>query len=437
MSPQQNRIKARNIALSALSHDEGGVGKIDENLEQAFERSRVPVKERALARELTRGTIQRKLTLDSVVSRLAKKKISRIHPILLNIIRLALYQIIFLDRIPDYAAVDEAVKQARKKLGRHAAGFANALLRRFLDSGKEVVLPPGDEQFAGHISIKHSHPQWLIERWIESFGEEMTEKICEANNFRSPMFIRVNRNKVSLEKLLEGLETEGIEAVVVDEELGAIRVDVHGPVTGTDAFKLGWFYIQDLTAMRTAKFASPVKGEKILDVCASPGGKCTHIAELTENSAIVFAMDRSLAKIGRVMQNVARLAAVSIVPVVGDAANVSSIFKQESFDRVIVDAPCSNTGVLRRRAEARWRLHPEDFAYYHEMQLRFLVECAPLVKKGGVMVYSTCSIDPEENQGVGEAFLEKRSDFRLEDQQAFLPSESGGDGGFMTKLSRR
>ena len=436
MSHQKNRRKARDIALSALSDQKSGVGNIDENLEQAFERFRVPVKERALAQELSRGTIQRKLTLDSVLSRLAKKNINRIHPVLLNIMRLALYQIIFLDRIPDYAAVDEAVKQARKRLGRHAAGFANALLRRFLDSGKELVLPPRSGRLSSHISVKHSHPRWLVERWIEAFGEEKTEHICAVNNLRPPLFIRVNRNKVSLGELLDKLETEQIESAVVDQELGAIRVDAHGAITRTDAFKRGWFYIQDLTAMRTAKFVSPAKGERILDVCAAPGGKCTHVAELTENAAIVISMDRSLAKIGRVMQNVARLATVSIVPVVGDAANVSSLFKEESFDRVIVDAPCSNTGVLRRRVEARWRLRPEDFAYYHNLQLQFLVECAPLVKKGGVLVYSTCSIDPEENQGVGESFLEKRPDFRLEDQLAVLPSESGGDGGFMARFSR-
>jgi len=434
MSLENRPSNARDIALAALTETERTNSNLDNILDRLFRRPSISSREKALAHELACGVVRREMTLDAVISGLARKNISRLHPVLLHILRLALYQIIYLDRIPDYAAVDEAVKQARGKLNRSAAGFANALLRRFVESGKQIPLPSRAEQPARFISIKHSHPAWLVERWIDLFGEEKTERICENNNSRPPLVVRVNRNKTTLAGLLSALEQEQIDAVVLDEDLGAIQFGSPGKITGIEAFKLGLFYVQDLTAMRVAKFASPAENELILDACAAPGGKCTHIAELTGNRTTVVALDRSPEKMQQVMQNVARLAAASIVPIVGDAGGLSRIFKEQSFDRIVLDAPCSNSGVFRRRVEARRRLKPGDFAHYHGLQLWFLLECAPLVKRGGRLVYSTCSIDPEENEQVVEDFLGRDPDFWLEEQQTYLPSENSADGGFMARM---
>lgn len=429
--------KARDITLTALTTVTRTGQNVDDILHELFDRFQVSPAEKPLAYEITCGVIRRKITLDAVISRLSRIKFKRLQPAMVNVLRIGLYQLLYLEGVPDYAAVNETVKQARKKLNPGAAGFVNALLRKFISSGKNVEYPSRAENASEYISIKHSHPRWLVEKWLKTFGEEKTEQLCRINNLPPAVFIRANQLKISPQELVKQLSRERVGAEIIDQNLGALRLDLEGKISELDTFRRGYFYVQDLTAMQVAPFSSPVEGKPLLDVCAAPGGKSTHAAELMNNTGIVISIDKNMNKIDRLLQNISRLAAVSITPVVADASRLSHLFKNKTFDRAILDAPCSNTGVFRRRIEARWRLKPEDFVHYHQLQLRFLLECAPLLKKNGILVYSTCSIDSEENEQVVEEFLNCRTDYNLLEQKSFFPSEHSGDGGFMARLKHK
>lgn len=389
-----------------------------------------------MATEIACGVIRRKLTLDSTISRLSKTAFSQLHPLLIQILRIGLYQLIYLDKVPDYAAVNEAVDQARRRLHRGAADFVNALLRKFIASDKSLQYPSPSEDFAGYLSIRCSHPRWLARRWIDQFGREKTEAIFSANNSPPPIFIRTNRLKVSASELMSQLTLEGITAQVVEDESGALQVKSPGKISDLMAFKLGYFYVQDLTPMRAALLLAPSAGERILDLCSAPGGKAAHAAELMGNRGLIVAVDKNRGKLRRVEQNIARLAVTIIQPVAADALRISNLFKPQSFDRILIDAPCSNSGVFRRRVEARWRLKPEDFSYYHRLQLRFLLESGPLLRKKGTLIYSTCSIDPEENEDVLEDFIRRKPEYKVSLQKTFYPSPNNGDGGYMARLQK-
>lgn len=407
---------------------------IEDVLHEHFDRFRIPPLEKSLTQELAFGVVRRKLTLDTIVSHFSNKDIEKIQPVLLNILRVGLYQLIYLDKVPDYAAINEAVKLAKKYVNPGAGGFVNALLRKIIAAGKTIEYPSREEDSHEYLSIKFSHPKWLAERWTGFFGGEKTEEIFSINNVPPPVYIRVNQTKISAHDLLRELENELVKSEIINKDIGALILHSPGNISELETFRLGYFYVQDLTAMQAALFLAPKKGERILDACAAPGGKSTHLAELTGNDATIVGVDQNLSKISLIVQNAARLQTPCVQPVVGDAAKLGGLFKQECFDRIILDAPCSNTGVFRRRVEARWRLKPEDFSYYQQMQLNFLTECAPLLKKGGTLVYCTCSIDPEENQQVVEKFLELKTGWELVDQKSFFPSEDQGDGGYMARL---
>ena len=196
------------------------------------------------------------------------------------------------------------------------------------------------------------------------------------------------------------LAQEGLTAQIADEKLGALRLESAAKIASLAAFRCGYFYVQDLTAMRAAPFLAPCAGERILDLCSVPGGKSTHAAELMENRGLIVAVDKKHDRLLRLEENIARLGTPIIQPVTADASRISTLFRPRSFDRIAADVPCSNTGVLRRRVEARWRLRPRDFDHYHRLQLGFLLESAPLLRENGILLYITCSIDPQENQQV-------------------------------------
>lgn len=429
--------KARDIALEVISAVEKDKHTADELLSDIFDRYQVPADEKSLASEIARGVIRRKLTLDSIIGRLSQTEFTKLHPLLIQILRVGLYQLTYLDRVPDYAAVNEAVGQARRRLHRGAANFCNALLRKFIASGKNIEFPEPAEDFAGYLSLRYSHPRWLAQRWIDYFGPEKTEAIFSANNSPPPIFIRTNRLKISPSGLMNQLVQEGITAQFCDEELGTLRLESPGKIASLAAFRLGYFYVQDLTAMRAAPLLSPCAGERILDLCSAPGGKATHAAELMENRGLIVAVDRKPEKMRRLQQNIARLGTSVILPVMADASRISTLFRPRSFDRIVADVPCSNTGVLRRRVEVRWRLKPGDFDYYHRLQLGFLLESAPLLRENGILLYSTCSIDSRENQQVVEEFIRRKPEYEILRQETFFPSENGGDGGYMTRLQKR
>lgn len=432
---------ARTLALQVLSQASGSGKKrsylpTTEILSEAIEKSRLSRRDEALATELVYSTLRRRLTLDWIIEKFSGVEIRRIEQPLLDILRLGVLQLVYLGSVPGYAAVDESVKLAQAALGRRAAGFANSVLRKVAAQASSVPFPSRHENVMEYISIVHSHPRWLVGRWVERLGEEAGEAVCVANNTPPPITARVNTLKVGREELIERMAAEGADVIARDEEQMIEIVRCPERITNLCTFREGLFYLQDVSATTPAKMLAPSEGEKVLDLCSAPGGKATHIAELMRNRGLVVACDIDEGKMPKLQENIERLGMSIVHPLVADGTKIDAVLKPE-YDRVLTDAPCSNTGVLRRRVEARWRLREGDLKMLPKVQLGLLRSACRVLKPGGVLVYSTCSIEREENQDVIGTFLSDENDFELIEEKSFLPEGGGGDGGYAVKLVRR
>lgn len=349
-------------------------------------------KDRALLTQLVYGTIRYQGALDKIIPR-NTSLVNRI------ILRLAGYQMFFLTKIPKYAIVNESVELA--KYYRGAPGFINAILRKWCAD------PP-------KLADRYSHPDWLVKRWIKLFGKEETEKLCEFNNQIPPIIVRINTSKSIPDNILQHLEkTQHLLGYILKDRTSVKEL-------------LGYFQVQDISSMSIVDLLLPKPDMRILDLCASPGGKTCHIAQLMQNKGEIIAVDISREKIELIEENCNRLGINIVKTVIGNGRKV----QLGKFDRILVDAPCSNTGVLRRRIEARWRLKPSDFERLHNIQLALLENMAGQLKSNGRLVYSTCSIDPLENEEVVEKFLKKHSNFRLVDKVNKIPHIDNMDGVF-------
>jgi len=275
-----------------------------------------------------------------------------------------------------------------------------------------------------------------VRRWLAQFGEETTAAICAANNAPPPVTLRANRLKVSRDELIEQLCREGVEAEAAEGDEAAVRVRASKPLDELEAYARGAFYAQDVTAMRVSRLLDPQSGDRVLDLCAAPGGKTSHCAELMDDKGRVVACDLDEARLERLRTNMARLGITCVETARCDARHVPALLPTGSFDRVLLDAPCSNTGVLGRRAEARWRVREEDIESLSARQSELLEAAARMPKPGGVLVYSTCSIEPEENERVVRGFLSRHGGYRLEGEAMILPVAGRGDGGAMARMVR-
>ena len=432
---------ARGLALRVLSLATGSAETRDyrtatEILCEALEKSRLSRREESLATELVYSTLRRRLTLDWIIEEFSGVELRRIEPRLLDILRLGVLQLVYLGSVPEYAAVDESVKLARAAVGKKGAGFTNSVLRKVAARASSIPFPGREKGVVEHLSIVHSHPQWLVRRWVEQFGEEAAEAVCIANNSPPPMTARVNVLKVSREELIQRIAEEGVEVVPCKEDQTVEIIKCPKRVTELRSFRKGLFYLQDVSATIPTKMLAPAPGENVLDVCSAPGGKATHIAELMGNEGLVVACDIDQNRMPMLRENIQRLGTNIVRPLVADGAKIEAVLKPQ-FDRVLIDAPCSNTGVLRRRVEARWRLKEGNLKDQQSLQLDLLRSASQVLKPGGTLVYSTCSIEGEENQEVVEKFLSERGDFELVEERAFLPRAEGGDGGYAAQLIKQ
>lgn len=420
----------------------------------------LPKQDKNLLRELVNGVIRHRLSLDTVISFFSKIPFSKIDPRVLSILRLGLYQIVFLDRIPPFAAVDTSVELAKKLVRRPAAGkFTNAILRSAERSiqNKSVykqeitdlrralyrrentwcvfqypIFPDPAKHPSLFIATNYSHPEWLIKRWIGRYGEEKTIEICKTNNSIPKTFLRINHKKISPEEFLALLNKKSIHSQIIN---GAVAIDDIA-VFEVPGYTEGLFFVQDISAMKVAPFLKVKKSNRVLDMCAAPGGKAAHIAELLENTGKVYALDISLKRLHSIKQNCLRMGISNISLVCGDASEGKAPFRS-TFDRVLIDAPCSNTGVLSRRIEARWRLKEEDIRTLASLQYSILETGAAMLQSNGLLVYSTCSIEPEENRDIIKKFLHNQPQFCLDGEEYYLPGTSTGDGGYMARICMR
>ncbi|GAB4301020.1 MAG: 16S rRNA (cytosine(967)-C(5))-methyltransferase RsmB [Desulfuromonadia bacterium] len=406
-SPRPVRV----IAFEILSRVEKERSHADILLDHLLCRGEVSDRDRGLLTELVYGTLRRQGTLDWLIDS-AQDRADRLERSLRTILRLGIYQLLFLDRIPPRAAIYETVELAKRVVPR-GAGLVNAILRR-IDRERETIPWPSPEDLPTHLSIVYGHPQWIVQRWIDQLGKEGAHAVATVMSLPPPVTLRVNGTKIRREELLARLDSEG--AVGARETLFSpvgVTVDRIPPLGMLPSFEEGLVTVQDESSQMAVLLLDPRPGEVVLDACAAPGGKTTMIAELMGDRGRVVALDRHPRKCSIIAENARRLALRSIEAVAADA----SLWDPPSpflFDRILVDAPCSGLGVIRRQPEGKWWRSPEDLPRLARLQEAILSRVARHLKPGGTLVYSTCSTAPEENERVVERFLSAAADFSID-----------------------
>ena len=418
---------AREIALKILYEIEVNGAFANETIELFCKNYHLSNLDRRFVSELVNGTTKMRRRLDYVLSFFLEKEMEDLPPWIINILRLGVYQIDFLDKVPESAAVNESVNLAKKFGHRGTVALVNAVLRNYLRDKSRVDFPSWEENKTENIALFYSFPSWMVESWLNMWGDEKTIKLCQAFNERPKLCVRLNSLKAdnhSLEKKFNESKTKFkpgrfLENFYYIES----KVDLNHFIPLLE----GLVYLQDESTGFPVTLLDPQPGETILDLCAAPGGKTTFIAELLRNNGKVLAVDKSWEKIERLRENCRRLGINSVHYSCGDACN----FQTRPVDRVLVDAPCSGLGVLGRNSDARWRKQKEDLQRLQKLQLEILFNAANLVKKGGVLVYSTCTITQEENDFVIRSFLDKRRDFKLVDASLHVNPEVVDESGFV------
>ncbi|HXF82758.1 MAG TPA: 16S rRNA (cytosine(967)-C(5))-methyltransferase RsmB [bacterium] len=399
---------AREIAALVLARVDQGAAFSNVLLRAALARAALSEADAALATELVLGVLRRRARLDWTLAGVLRHPLDTLPPRLRAVLRCGAYQLLFLPRIPAHAAVDEAVTLARRHGHRGTAALTNAVLRRIAAVG-ERPLPSGpvDEQLA----VEESHPRWLVQRWLRRFGEAETVALCRANNAPAPAYGRVNTLAVTTEAARERLAAAGLQVSATELPEG---IELAGPYRARRAaVDAGWLTMQDLGAMLVTHALDPQAGETIIDAAAAPGGKTTHIAERMRDRGRVIACDIHPGKLARLAARAAAMGLASIEAHHQDARALGEAFRHQA-DRLLLDAPCSGLGVLRRRPDIKWRLREEDLPALAHLQRELLWGAAEAVRPGGVLVYSVCTTEEEEGPRIVEAFLREHPGFTLE-----------------------
>ena len=429
MTKRQDK-NPREIALEVLHQIDTEETFADQALLTSVCDLRLSSLDRRFIGELVHGTTKMRRRLDYVLSLFLERKLEELTPWIRNILRMGLYQLDFLDRVPDRAAVDESVKLAKKFGHRGTVALVNAVLRNYLRDRGRITFPSREENQIENIALFYSFPDWMVEKWLELFGEEQTVRLCETFNKRPQLSCRVNSLKADQEGLEETFKREKIKFKPGRFLKNFYTVESKMELDRFAPLQQGWVYFQDESAGLPVTLLDPQPGERILDLCAAPGGKSTYIAERTKNQGSVIAVDISGPKLKTVKENCRRLGVRSVALRRADARN----FSCKPVDRILVDAPCSALGTLGRHSDVRWTKQKGDLLRLQKLQLEILSNAAELLRTGGVLVYSTCTITPEENDRVIERFLETREDFSLRDSSEFLDSEVVDQNGMVRTL---
>ncbi len=405
-------------------------------LETALATARLSPVDRGLCHELVCGVVRWQAALDRLIARKTTPGREQ-RPALQNLLRLGLYQIFWLDRIPPHAAVHETVEQAKHAGYGAQAGFINAVLRGYLREADEIKKILADMKNS-QPALGWSHPEWLVEKWRKHFGDEKTRQLLEWNNTPPKIFARVNSLKTDAAKLVERWREENVEYDFCTRDWTgenlAFELKAHPPLNSLGSFRDGWFYLQDPSTLLAPALLGAQPGETVWDMCAAPGGKTTFIAQQMNNTGKIIASDIEPNRLKLVRENGARLGVSCVEAVVSSTINSQT---ETQFDRILIDAPCSNTGVVRRRVDLRWRISPEEILRLQKTQLELLQQAAIKLKPTGILVYSTCSLEPEENSEVVKQFLADNAEFTLKTERQLLPFTDGVDGAFVAKFQRK
>ncbi len=413
-----------------------------ELLDPSFDRraQRLDARDRRWAQELLWGMLRQRLMLDAILDDRVRGGLVRLDADLADLLRLGAYQLLHMGSVPAYAAIAQTVELAKRRHGIGASKLANAVLRR-LDRERDSLRVEEPDDALDALALRHSHPRWLVQRWVERWGMEEATALLAANNREAPMVVRPYG--VVREQLETMLESAGVQVEEAPLAHDSLRLSGTGSLTELGAFRQGLFYMQDPASTLVTQYAAPPDGAVAADLCAAPGGKSL---ELSRTASLVLACDRSFSRLRRVSANVARVDARNVRIVNADAREPAVA----PVDYVLVDAPCTGTGTFRRHPDARWRLRVSDLAVMAALQREILDSAAGVVRPGGLLVYSTCSLEHEENDAQVDAFLERHPGFTLEPppegavpedvldggRLRVLPQRHGTDGSFAVRLRR-
>lgn len=441
----------RHAAYSILARIEKERSYSDILIDRELSTGAIQGPDRGLLTELVYGVLRRRGTLDHVIGQFSRIAVNRLERAVLGLLRIGMYQLLFLDRVPSSAAVNETVKLAHT-LATRGAGFINAVLRQADRQRDSIKYPDRDRSPSDYLSARYSHPVWIVKEWERQLGFEEAEALADAMSDIPPITIRCNTLRISRSELSERLSVEGATAVDCDYSPIGMHLTAGAPAATLSCFQEGLFSIQDEASQIAALLVGAAPGERVLDLCAAPGGKTTCMAELMGNQGEIIACDIHPRRLEQVTTFAGRLGIGMIRTVACDASLPGAMPKGGLFDRVLLDAPCSGLGVLRRNPEGKWWKRPEDIRQLAEKQRSILANASALVRPGGVLLYSTCSTSATENEEVLDDFLSRNSGFVLEDlrkqftQLAPLfnergmfrswPHRHGMDGFFAARLKR-
>ncbi|MBE9189946.1 16S rRNA (cytosine(967)-C(5))-methyltransferase [Gloeocapsopsis crepidinum LEGE 06123] len=441
---------SRQLAFIALRSVQRGA-YADVALDRILRQTDLSSVDRRLVTELVYGSVRRQRSLDALIDQLAKKKAQQQPPDLRIILHLGLYQLRYLDHIPDAAAVNSTVELAKKNGFSGLASFVNGLLRHYVrlaSSEADLLKLPDDP--VERLGILHSYPDWIVEVWLSQFGYAETEQLCKWLNKPPAIDLRINPLRASVEKVATALQDVEVGVTRVANLPQALRFTTStGAIEKLPGFDAGWWTVQDSSAQLVSHILDPQPGEVIIDACAAPGGKTTHIAELMQDTGTIWACDRTVSRLKKLQQNIARLQLKSIQICTGDSRNLPQF--TGVADRVLLDAPCSGLGTLHRHADARWRQTPATVRELIGLQTELLTHVATWVKPGGVLIYATCTLHPEENEAIVQDFLTHHPHWRIARPAAnsigflyattagwmkVLPHHQAMDGFFIVRLQK-
>jgi 16S rRNA (cytosine967-C5)-methyltransferase len=441
-SPDAPRSFARAAALAVLLACQSGDRPLDDEIEKRAAEFRLDSRDRALTMELVYGVLRRLETIDWRLAPVLNKPLPRLPAVVQTLLRLGAYQLLFMDRIPASAAVNESVQLAKSSTmtpSRDWSGFVNAVLRNLIRVPEPAPPDPAIDP-AQALSIRHAVPRWLCQRWIDRLGFDQAESACLAASRIPAVTLRVNGLRLTREALLDRFHRDGIPArATVISPVGVI-LEKGQLVTALPGFQDGDFYVEDEAAQLIPLLLNPQPGDFVLDACAAPGGKTTHLAELMNNEGHILALDRRRTRLDLLRENCRRLGLTIVTEVVADARKPSDALTRfhkgsgqpgrsttppiRLVDRILLDAPCSGLGVLRRHPEAKWRKQPAVISRHQHVQKEILNAVAAVLRPGGVLVYSTCSTEPEETEDVIAQFCGVHPNWTRESAASWLPSSA-------------
>jgi 16S rRNA (cytosine967-C5)-methyltransferase len=423
----------RGTAVKILNRIERTDAYLDKLLDGELRSKEIADIDKSLLAEIIHGVVRWQGRLDWVLNGFTHGNFSKSEVNVKNSLRVALYQILFLNKVPQYAVVNEAVEFIKRIRGEKAANLVNGVLRNIIRSMDGIHYPKVEDDPVQYLSVYYSHPYWMVKRWVSRFGKEEVEKLLAANNEIPELTLRINKLKCSSIEFLSLLDKKSVSyqgSSFIDH---FIKVKSLSGISQMDIFQKGFFSIQDESAALSVMLLSPQPGERVIDMCAAPGGKTTFIGELMGNKGEIIAIDKYESKLNLIKMSCERLGITNVRFIVAD----SSELQIEPAAKVLVDAPCSGLGALRKKPDIKWKREAEDIPRLVKQQLSLLENASRLLNPGGVLIYGTCTTEPEENGLLIKSFLEKHPEFTVDDASKFVNKAVVTDEGFIETFPHR